>query len=212
MTLHVIGAGLGRTGTHSLKVGLEMIGFGPCYHMLEVIAAPERGTHWLEQANEGTNAWERIFEGFQATVDWPAAAYWRELVEAYPEAKVILSLRDSDRWYQSMMNTIYRTLTVDLPDELPANVRDFTQMTRQLIFEQTFDGRMDDRGYAIGVYEEHNQAVIDAIPAERLLAYRPGDGWEPLCRFLGVPIPDEPYPHLNDTNEFRARMGLGPID
>ena len=212
MALELIGAGLGRTGTLSLKAALERIGYGPCYHMIEVLVAPERGRHWLEQTRSGSHDWDAIFHGYRATVDWPAAAFWRELVERYPDAKVLLSLRDADRWYDSVMNTIYHTLTQEPPERAPEALRDFHKMVYPLIFERTFEGRLKDRAHAKRVFEKHNQAVIDAIPASRLLVYQPGDGWEPLCRFLHMPVPDEDFPHLNDTAEFRARARLPAIE
>lgn len=214
MTLALIGAGLGRTGTLSLKVALERIGYGPCYHMLEIFASPERAGHWLEQTRSGSRShdWDAIFDGYRATVDWPAAAFWRDLAKRYPEAKVLLSLRDADRWYDSVRDTIYHTLTQELPEDAPQIFRDFHAMVYELVFERAFGGRLGDRAHAKRVFEAHNQAVIDAIAPERLLVYRPGDGWEPLCRFLDVPVPDEEFPHLNDTAEFRARIGLPPVE
>lgn len=212
MALALIGAGLGRTGTLSLKAALERIGYGPCYHMIEVLTAPGRGRHWLEQTQSGSHDWDAIFHGYRATVDWPAAAFWRELVERYPDAKVLLSLRDADRWYDSVMNTIYPMMMQGLPERAPQTLRDFREMVYTLIVERTFDGRLDDRAHATRVFEAHNQAVIDAIPASRLLVYRPGDGWEPLCRFLNVPVPEEDFPHLNDTAWYRQRTGLPAIE
>jgi len=212
MALELIGAGLGRTGTLSLKAALERIGYGPCYHMIEVLSAPERAQHWLEQAESGSHDWDAIFRGYRATVDWPAAAFWRALVERYPDAKVLLSLRDADRWYESVMNTIYPVMMQGPPERAPQTLRDFHAMVYGLIFERTFGGRLNDRAYAKRVFEHHNRAVIDAIPPSRLLVYRPGDGWEPICRFLDVPVPDEDFPHLNDTAWYRARTGLPAID
>jgi hypothetical protein len=211
MALELIGAGLGRTGTLSLKAALERIGYGPCYHMMEVLVAPKRGRHWLEQTPSGSHDWAAIFYGYLATVDWPAAAFWRELVERYPDAKVLLSLRDADRWYDSVMNTIYPVMTQGPAERAPEALRDFHAMVYALIFERTFEGRLDDRAHAKRVFEAHNRAVIDAIPASRLLVYQPGDGWEPICRFLDVPVPDEDFPHLNDTAWYRARTGLPEI-
>jgi hypothetical protein len=212
MTLKLIGAGLGRTGTLSLKAALERIGYGPCFHMIEVLTAPERGRHWLEQTRSGIHAWDAIFRGYRATVDWPAAAFWRELVERYPDAKVLLSLRDADRWYDSVMNTIYPVMTQGPPERAPKILHDFHEMVYALIFERTFEGRLGERAHAKHVFEEHNRAVIAALPASRLLVYQPGDGWEPICRFLEVPVPDEDFPHLNDTAWYRARTGLPPIE
>jgi len=212
MALALIGAGFGRTGTLSLKAALEQIGYGPCYHMMEILTAPERAQDWCEPAAGGARDWEAIFHGYRATVDWPAAAYWRELAERYPDAKVLLSLRDADRWYDSVANTILAVLTQRPPAEAPRAVHDFHAMVHALIVEQTFHGRLDDRAHAKRVFEEHNQAVVDAIPAARLLVYQPGDGWEPLCRFLDAPVPQEDFPHLNDTAWYRSHLGLAAIE
>ena len=212
MTLEVIGAGLGRTGTLSLKAALERIGYGPCYHMIEVLTAPERARHWLGQAQSGSHDWDTIFEGYRATVDWPAAAFWRELLERYPDAKVLLSRRDADRWYDSVMNTIYPVMKQGLPARAPKLLREFHEMVYALIVERTFGGRLEDRAHAKRVYEEHNRVVIESVPPERLLVYEPGDGWEPVCRFLGVPVPDAEFPRLNDTAWYRERTGLPAIE
>jgi len=212
MALELIGAGLGRTGTLSLKTALERVGYGPCYHMMEILVAPERARHWLEPTQDGSRDWDAIFHGYRAAVDWPAAAFWRELAERYPDAKVLLSLRDADRWYDSVMNTIYPVMRQGPPKRVPQALHDFHAMMCELILERTFEGRLEDRAHAKRVFEEHNQAVIDAIPASRLLVYRPGDGWEPICRFLDVPVPEEDFPHLNDTAWYRARTGLPAID
>jgi len=212
MALKLIGAGLGRTGTLSLKAALERIGYGPCYHMIEVLTAPERVGHWLRRTPDGSHDWAGIFDGYCASVDWPAAAFWRELVECYPDAKVMLSLRDAGRWHDSVMNTIYPMMTQGPPDRAPETIHDFHKMVYELVVERTFGGRLGDRAHATRVFEDHNRAVIDAIPASRLLVYQPGDGWEPICRFLDVPVPAEDFPHLNDTAWYRARTGLPAIE
>lgn len=212
MALEVIGAGFGRTGTLSLKVALEQLGLGPCYHMLEVLGTKDRPQQWLDQVEGRPPGWDVIFDGYRATVDWPAAAYWRELAAHYPQARVILSLRDADEWYDSVMNTIYNAMRPDLAEDAPEAIRVQLTMVRKLVAEGTFGGRIEDRAHAIDVFERHNRAVREAIPAERLLVYEPGDGWEPLCAFLERPVPDTAFPRLNDTAEFRARMGLPPID
>jgi len=210
MALELIGAGLGRTGTLSLKAALERLGYGPCYHGIEILVEPERGRQWLQRTPSGSHDWDAIFHGYRATVDWPAAAFWRELVERYPDAKVLLSVRDADRWYDSVMNTIYPVMRQ--PERTPQTLREFHQMVYALIVEQTFAGRLVDRAHAKRVFEEHNQAVIDAIPASRLLVYQLGQAWEPICRFLEVPVPDEDFPHLNDRAWYRARTGLPSIE
>jgi hypothetical protein len=212
MALALIGAGLGRTGTLSLKAALERIGYGPCYHMIEVLTAPERGRHWLQPTRSGSHDWDAIFRGYRATVDWPAAAFWRELVERYPDAKVLLSRRDPDRWYDSVMDTIYPVMMQGPPERAPEPLHAFHALVSALVFERTFGSRLADRAHAKRVFEAHNQAVIDAVPASRLLVYQPGDGWEPICRFLDVPVPDEAFPHLNDTAWYRAHTGLPSIE
>jgi len=212
MALELIGAGLGRTGTLSLKTALERIRYGPCYHMMEVLVAPERARHWLEQTRSGSHDWDAIFHGYRATVDWPAAAFWRALVERYPDAKVLLSVRDADRWYESVMNTIYPVMLQGPPERAPVALHEFHQMVYALIFEQTFAGRLGDRVHAKRVFEAHNRAVVAAVPASRLLVYQAGDGWGPICRFLDVPVPDEDFPHLNDTAWYRSRTGLPEIE
>jgi hypothetical protein len=180
--------------------------------MIEILTAPRRARHWLEQTQSGSRDWDAIFDGYRSTVDWPAAAFWRELVARYPDAKVVLTLRDADRWYDSVMNTIYPMMMQGLPERAPEVLRDFHAMVYELIFEQTFGGRLGDRAHATRVFDAHNRAVIDAISASRLLIHRPGDGWEPLCRFLDVPVPDEEFPHLNDTAWYRERTGLPQIE
>ncbi len=213
--IEVIGAGFGRTGTASLKVALEQLGFGPCYHMFEVMERPERAADWLRAAEGGAVDWERIFAGYRATVDWPAAAYWRELVERYPEARVILTVRDPDRWFDSASSTIFRALMppasplarlvgqVAMPRD-PA-FRDFVMGNRLLIWEGIFGGRGADREHARAVFQQHAADVQAAVPAGRLLVYEVTEGWEPLCAFLGVPVPDTPFPRLNDAATFRRR-------
>jgi hypothetical protein len=206
--LRVIGAGLGRTGTLSMKAALERIGYGPCHHMIDILTAPERAGRWLEP----THDWDAIFDGYRATVDWPAAAFWRELADRYPDAKVVLTVRDADRWYDSVMHTIHPVMMQGPPTDAPAILHRFHAMVHALIFQRTFGGRLADRAHATRVFAEHNRAVVDAIPPSRLLVHRAGDGWEPLCRFLGVPVPDQDFPHLNDTAWYRSRTGLPAID
>jgi hypothetical protein len=204
MTLSVIGAGLGRTGTMSLKLALEQLGFGPCYHMYEVLTRPEHDPIWLAATREESVDWDALFEGFGSAVDWPVAGFWRELSAHFPRARFVLSVRDPHKWHESVMSTIYRALSSPpSTDDPKAHVH--RTMTRELILERTFDGRLDDPAHAIAVFERHNQAVRDGIPAQRLLIYDAGAGWEPLCTFLDRPVPDEPYPHRNTRKEFHDR-------
>ncbi len=211
MTLSVIGAGFGRTGTMSLKHALEMLGLGPCYHMMEVANRPEDVGLWQRAADGAAVDWDRLFDGYRAAVDWPACTYYRELAARYPDAKVILSLRDPGRWYESAWNTIFSMMLEDAP-EADAARQARRRMARQTIIEQTFDGRIDDRDHAIAVFERHVAEVKQSIPAERLLVYQAGEGWQPLCDFLGLPVPEEPYPKVNTTDDFRKMVAERAAD
>ena len=208
MSLKVVGAGFGRTGTLSLKVALERIGFGPCYHMVEVFPRPEHVAMWHRLAFEQSMDWDEIFRGFLATVDWPAARWWREIAAHFPDAKVLLSVRDSEAWYKSVTDTIYQPMKSPAPDGVPELVRLQSEMARKAILDETFDNRFEDKAHAIEVFRKHNQAVRDAIDPARLLVFDVREGWGPLCRFLEVPIPDEPFPRLNDTATFQAMMRM----
>ncbi|MGH3389678.1 MAG: sulfotransferase family protein [Actinomadura sp.] len=197
--------GFGRTGTASTKAALETLGFGPCYHMMELFTDPSRLPGWLRAVAGEPMDWAAVFAGYAATVDWPGAAFWRELVEAYPEAKVLLTVRDPDRWYDSVAGTIYRTRDMDVaavPPELHGQLR----MVEELVWEGTFGGRFEDRDHAIGVYRAHIAEVRATAPAERLLEYDVTQGWEPLCAFLGAAVPDEPFPHLNTAESMRQNI------
>lgn len=202
MALEVIGAGFGRTGTLSLKFALEKLGFVECYHMASIIRDPKDAPVWLRASRGESVDWDALFAGYKASVDWPACNHWRELSEHYPDAKVLLSLRDPEAWYASVMNTIYPQTTKNLaaPDEA---TRAAGTWAMKVVWEPVFDGRMDDREHVMRVFDEHNESVIRSVPADRLLVYRPGDGWEPLCEFLGVNVPDEPYPHVNTTEQYQ---------
>jgi hypothetical protein len=204
MTLAVIGAGFGRTGTMSLKLALEHLGFGPCYHMREVLARPAHDPIWHSATRGEQVDWDALFEGYTSAVDWPVAAFWRELSRHYPDARFILSVREPQKWHRSVLETIFKALS-STPDPGDREACAHRAMTRELILHRTFDGRLEDPGYAIGVYERHNQAVRDSISADRLLLHEIGDGWEPLCAFLERPVPEEPYPHSNTRKEFHDR-------
>lgn len=210
MALQVIGAGLGRTGTLSLKLALEDLGFVKCYHMTEVIAHPEHAPVWDAAARGEAVDWDALFEGYRAAVDWPPCRFYAELMQCYPEAKVILTVRDADRWYDSALRTIYhaRRTFARWPMPLLPRMRAFERMLDRLIWDGTFDGRFEDKAHAIAVYDRHNDEVRRRVPPERLLVFEVKQGWGPLCAFLGVPEPaDRPFPHVNDTEEFRARIG-----
>lgn len=208
MSLKVVGAGFGRTGTLSLKIALERIGFGPCYHMMEVFPRPDHIARWHRLAFEQSMDWDEIFRGFHATVDWPAARWWREIAAHFPDAKVLLSVRDPEAWYKSVTDTIYQPMKSPAPDGVPELVRLQSEMARKAILSETFDNRFEDKAHAIEVFQKHNQAVRDAIDPARLLVFDVREGWGPLCAFLEVPVPDEPFPRLNDTATFQAMMRM----
>jgi Sulfotransferase domain len=205
MSLSVIGAGFGRTGTLSLRLALQRLGFSPCYHMVEVHKRPEHDDFWERAADGEEVDWEELFRGYRAAVDWPTCTFYRELAALYPQAKVILTIRDPERWYRSISDTILQTLMRPAPDN-DAVLQAHLRMVRKLIIQRTFGGRPEDREHAISVYERHNEAVKRAIPPERLLVYEVAQGWEPLCRFLGVPVPEEAFPQANTTEDFRQMV------
>jgi hypothetical protein len=212
MTLKVIGAGFGRTGTLSLKLALDELGLGPCYHMVEVIAHPEHDAKWLAIAKGESDDWRAILSNYRSTVDWPTTYIWKELFAANPDAKVILTVRDPDAWYRSAAATIFaRMLDFEAlrassnADALDPSRKRHMQMINTLIVENTFGGSLD-KAHAIGVFNAHNDEVRRSVPPKRLLVYESGQGWEPLCVFLGVPAPTTPYPKVNTTDDFVSRF------
>ena len=198
--MKVIGAGFGRTGTLSLKLALEQLGFAPSYHMFEVVGRPERLQEWLELAEGGERDWSGTFSGYQAAVDWPASAFWRELVDFYPEAKVVLTVRDPDRWYDSIEKTLYAQYL-----QLREQNTLFARMVQPMIWDGIFGGRFD-RESATERFRRHVAEVTETVPAHRLLVFRTGEGWDPLCEFLDVPAPAEEFPRSNDSTSFQERI------
>ena len=215
--MKVIGAGFGRTGTTSLKAALETLGFGASYRLTEVFKHPEHVAFW-EAARRGERVdWEGFFSGYGVAVDWPACTFYGEIMEAFPGAPVILTIRDPDRWYESVRSTIYgiRTLSAGrapmrlafaLAGLFAPGVTGIARLADEILWEGTFDGRFEDRSYAIETYKRHNSEVRRQVPPERLLVYDVKEGWAPLGDFLGVEVPDQPFPHLNDTREMRRRL------
>lgn len=196
--MRVVGAGLGRTGTMSLKLALEKLLGGRCYHMMEVGAAGHVEA-WYRAAIGESVDWRALLADFDAIVDWPGAAFWEPLSEAFPDAIVLLSHRPLDRWYDSAASTILPDDDNDGSDEAVA----FQRMWHAIRNEFTAD--WSDRKLTIESARRHNERVIETVPAERLLIYEPGDGWEPICAALGLPVPDEPYPHVNTREQFHQR-------
>ena len=200
--MDVIGAGFGRTGTLSLKVALEQLGFGPCMHMLPLLSDQAKAELFHKASLGDRQALREALSGCRSTVDWPGAYFWRELVEDHPAAKVVLTVRDPDRWYASMAKTILAAAAMPRPPEMAAG----PGMIDATVLDGTFGGRLADRDHAIQVFEEHVEEVKRTVPAERLLVFEVSQGWEPLCAFLGTPVPPQPFPRLNDTAEFQSRL------
>lgn len=201
MSLSVIGAGFGRTGTMSLKMALETLGLGPCHHMEEVLSRPDQLAHWRAAAAGGHVDWEAVYAGYGSAVDWPTAHYWRELAAFYPEARVILTLRPPERWWQSFSGTIRRLL--EMREEIPdPHVRGIVEMADAIITRQTFGGSLDDREAVLAAYARRTEEVQAALPAARVLVFDVAQGWAPLCTFLGCPVPEVPFPRSNSTDEF----------
>ncbi|WP_211370918.1 sulfotransferase family protein [Nonomuraea turkmeniaca] len=210
--MKVIGIGFGRTGTTSLKAALELIGYGPCYHMFDIVEEPGRIGTWIDAAEGRPVDWDRTFQGFASAVDFPVAAFWRELTAYYPDAKVILTVRDPASWYESATKTIFkkalraRTLPARIGFKLVSRIAPdlgaFVKMTDVAIMRRVFDGRVADRDHALAVYGSHIEQVAAEVPPERLLVYDVAEGWEPLCAFLGAAVPEEPFPRGNDARTF----------
>jgi Sulfotransferase domain len=204
MSLEVIGAGFGRTGTHSLREALGELGLGPCYHMIEVIQDPERKVPQWVAAREGRPDWDAIFDGYASTVDWPSAGYWKPILAHYPHAKVILSSRSAESWYDSFSETI--AWLMGTPETLPPHLQPWLQMVNDLVAKTTFGGRPMDRDHAISVFNAYEAEVKASVPPDRLLVFQASEGWEPLCRFLGKPMPATPYPRTNTKDDFIVRF------
>lgn len=201
--LKVIGAGVGRTGTHSLKIALEQLLGGRCHHMVEVFAHPEQMPAWTDAIEGRPVDWDALMEGYTTQVDWPGASFWPELLAANPDALVLLSVRDPAEWYKSASNTIF-------PGMHDGGENPWARTLRRLMADR-FSDRFDDPDQMIAAYHRHNDAVRAAVPAERLLEWSPSDGWEPICAKLGVAVPAEPFPLTNTTVEFREMLGMPPL-
>jgi hypothetical protein len=195
--LSVIGAGLGRTGTTSLKFALEELGLAPCHHMTELIRWPHTAQAWERAADGEAVDWDEILADYRATTDWPACHFYQQLAAKYPEAKVILTVRDPARWFESTQATIFSA-------EMVASDGPMAGFFRKAIMA-LFDARMHDREHLIAVYQRHNDEVRRAVPPQRLLIYDVTQGWEPLCRFLDVPVPERAFPRANTTEDFQGK-------
>jgi hypothetical protein len=218
--MKLIGAGMPRTGTLTQKMALEMLGLGPCYHMVDVLTDLDQATLW-EQALDGGSPWPEIFDGYQSTVDWPGGYFYRELADFYPEAKFLLSVREPDAWERSMRQTVWAVRhgesLIRLLSSAQAHVnprwRGFLEMIDRLIWEGegTFASGHAEPQQLIDTMIRHDEEVKRNVPPERLLVWSVGEGWEPLCEFLELPVPDVPFPHINDRKEFLNRIIDGSL-
>lgn len=202
MTLKILGAGFGRTGTKSTKMALEHLGFGPCHHMSEIGKNPELLRPWQDLVGGKLVNWELVFRGYQAQLDWPGTVFWRELSTAYPNAKVILTTRDPDQWYTSISSTILRSFN-EIGVLPPSPRRNLLLMARHLIDDGVFGGKLNDPEHAKRIFVEHIDAVRAEIPKDRLLEFDAREGWQPLCAFFGREVPDIPFPRTNTKTEYR---------
>jgi hypothetical protein len=213
--LKVIGAGLGRTGTESLKKALEQLGLGKCYHMFELLQNPEHLPEWEKLRRGETPNYEILFRDFQACTDFPAAIYYREFMQQYPDAKVVLTVRDADKWYDSASKTIFREIPgiffglsrlFGLFSKTARSFPTVFNFARNLVEEGFFEGRAHDREHTKSIFNAWNEEVKRTVPADRLLVFEVKDGWEPLCQFLGVPVPRTPFPRSNDSDTFHKNL------
>ncbi len=212
MTIKVIGAGFGRTGTGSLHDALEILGFIKCYHMFDIVFDDiSKANSWINASKGLEINWDSVFEGYQAAVDWPEAAFYKEILKKYPDAKVILTVRDPDKWYKSTYDTIY-TLSASIPSWLSwisPKIRKISQLTNSVIWDGTFDGNFENKEFAKEILEKHIEEVKRTVPENQLLIYQVSEGWEPLAKFLGVNIPEgKPFPRVNDTEELKKRANM----
>ena len=209
MSLEVIGSGFGRTGTMTTKQALETLGFGPCHHMVEIIEHPEQLALWKAVAAGGPVDWAEVYAGYRSQVDWPGAHVWEQAATAFPEARVIHTERPEDDWWNSFNGTIGKFFAVFRELELPPHIMDQFTLMHDWLIQGTFTD-FTDRDSAIAAYRANNQKVRDTIPPERLLVFQVADGWEPLCEFLGKPVPETAFPNTNPKKEFWEHFGGEP--
>ena len=199
MTMHVIGVGVGRTGTYSLKLAINQLGMGQCHHMEEVLQNMSAQVPLWSAALKGSPDWPSIYSGFGSAVDWPTAAFFNELIQEYPSAKFVLSTRSPESWAASFGSTIYKLLAGK--DKAPPEIKEWLEMAESIIAYSGIPLGLNDEGL-MKAFAAHNEAVKATIPASQLLVFEVKDGWEPLCKFLGAEVPDEPFPRSNNREEF----------
>lgn len=207
MAIRVIGAGFGRTGTFSLKMALEDLGFGKCYHMVELLKNRSGVIHWENAHKQFPVDWESLFRGYRSAVDFPACCYFDDLMRFYPDAKIVLTIRDAESWYASAKQTILSVKpsllqTIAIIAKLPFS-QDARHLTRiGTYYTALISKRLADENNAKRVYVEHNDKVRQLVPSDRLLVYEIEQGWGPLCEFLELPIPSKRFPLSNKREDF----------
>ena len=217
MTLKVIGAGMPRTGTSSLKVALSELGFDPCYQMLPLLSHPEQVNFWSSASKGQKMDWSELFRDYQATVDFPSYRYYDKLLEYYPKAKVILTVRDPEEWYESAFNTIYQVVkpqteqqffqTLKLPESpRKRKLEQIFNLVEKELWQKDFQGQFTDKQYAIEVFKQHVKQVKQKVPSKQLLVYQITEGWSSMCSFLDVTVPKATFPRLNEGATFKQRL------
>ncbi len=218
MSIKIIGAGLPRTGTNTLKESLEKLGYMKTYHMKELLVHPDDLQYWLTLKETGTTNWDELYEGFQATVDFPGYPWYKEHMKQYPDAKVILTVRPFEKWYTSVYSTIWQAGPQNLKQKLAMlskllfnsrlrSVIKCVKLSKEMIFKVHFQGKFEDKVATEKIFNQHIEDVKAHVPPENLLIYDVSEGWEPLCKFLGKPVPGEPIPHLNKKENFKEMLG-----
>ena len=217
MSIKIIGAGLPRTGTNTLKASLETLGYSKTYHMKELLMNPKNLHYWLKLEETGSTDWDALYEGCQATVDFPAYPWYKEHLERYPEAKVIMTVRPFENWYTSVFSTIWTAGPQTVGEKIGMllkmlfntrirNTIKCVKFSKRMIFKVHLQGRFEDKSFAEEVFNKHMADVKAHVPADKLLIYDVRDGWGPLCTFLGVPEPKDPLPHLNKKENFKEML------
>lgn len=211
MTLRLIGAGFGRMGTRATKDALELLGYGPCHHMAEVFVHNETVPQWqaaIENPPTTAEGWAPLLGEYAACVDWPCCYFWKELNQAFPDAKVLLSTRDPEKWWASINKTIFEIFRQgEVPEDETGMRNAHRAMARDMIADRTF-GDFEDKARVLSVLKAHEEEVRDTISADRLLVWSVTEGWDPLCAFLEVPVPETPFPNRNTTKDFRKNIGI----
>lgn len=217
MSIKIIGAGFPRTGTTTLKGSLEALGFKHVYHMKELLVNPDMLHYWETLAETGDTDWESLYKGYDATVDFPGYPWYKEHMKKYPDAKVILTVRDFEAWHKSVDSTVFRAGPQTPAEKIKmigkllfsARARKVVKCIKffkKIFFANKLQGRFEEKEFARKIWEDHIAEVKTTVPKDKLLVYDVRDGWGPLCEFLGVPEPAEPLPHLNKKENFKEML------